>query len=340
MKFRITLNLKEAYGDGYRWKVGLNTVPCIKVRKRKRCSFCGFKNWKDPVPPQKVGKYFSDFFKKNYTQDISRVEIYCSGSFFDDSEVSRNSRTEIIKILNQSSIKKIVLESRTEFISLKKLSDLIKYINPKKLIIAVGLETTNDAYRRKLAKGLAKNQFIKSFEIIQELGMGFQAYLLLKPPVIRNDREAIIDLVKSVKELISITKNKESNLTVAIQPFFVVENSSVAKDPYFRNEFRPVWLYTIAKSIEILDKIRKEQGLDFKIILGNYNDNVETISIPSNYNKQGGICACSEKIREYLKNINCYPQNVRVITDEVLNSKCNCKKSWIKDVGSKLKNFD
>src|SRR3989339_201047 len=335
-KSKITLNLKEPYENGLRWKIGINTVPCISVRKGKRCVYCGFINWEKPIEPQKVGGYFLDFFEKNYTKSISRVEVYSSGSFFDDCEVSANSRQEIVKTLNRDSIKEIVLETRPEFINSKNIKDLTKYIDPKKLFIAVGLETMSDEIRRKTAKGFTKKRFIKAIDVLQKEGVGFQAYLLLKPPVDMSEYESIVDLAKSVKDLVCLMKNKPSSLVVAVQPFFVAENSFIAKIPYFRNEFKPIWLYSVAKSIEILDKIRKEQKYDFKIILGNYKDNVETISVPSNYDESGKICTCSNKIRNYLNDINRHQKNVRIITDAVLAFKCDCKKSWIKEVGSKL----
>lgn len=338
-KSKITLDLKEKYENGFRWKIGINTVPCIRGRKGKRCIYCGFINWERPIAPQKVGGHFLDFFEKNYTKNISRVEVYCSGNFFDDCEVSASSRQEIIKTLNRKSIKEIVLETRPEFINSKNIEELTKYIDPKKLFIAIGLETMSNEIRKKTAKGFTKKRFIKALDILQKAGVGFQAYLLLKPPVGMSDYESIADLEKSVKELVCLMKNKSSNLVVAIQPFFVAENSPVAKISYFRNEFKPIWLYSIAKSIEILDKIRKEYKYDFKIILGNYNDNVETVSIPSNYDELGKSCICSKKIRDYLTDINRYQKDVRIITDKVLNSKCDCKKLWIKEVGSKLKDF-
>ena len=146
----ITIDTKERYGRGLRWKLGIATTPCIQTRKSKRCVFCGFINHKGPVSPEEVGRVVNEVLGKGDLHDICRMELYVSGSFFDDEEVSSGSRLEIIKAVNESGIEEVVLESRPEFITEENLKALSNVIDPARVTIAIGVETADDNLRYRL----------------------------------------------------------------------------------------------------------------------------------------------------------------------------------------------
>lgn len=333
----ITINRRERYSDGFRWKLGINTSPCIQSRRGKRCVYCGFLNYRYLVSPMEVGQVFSEVFKSSDLGDVHRLELYVSGSFFDDEEVSIDSRLQIVRLVQESSIGEVVLESRPEFITEENLRVLINAIDSSKVTIAIGVETMDDRVRNRLSKGFSTRDFINSVATIARVGMRVQAYLLLNPPVINNDKNAIADIIGSSKQIISLTGEMRCPLTLAIQPFFIAKNSKIAEEWPHRNPIRPPWLYTIALTLKLLDSIRTnvpEQSLH--IILGNEIDNVDPVAVPSNYTSDGAVCSCSRRTRGYLREVNVSQKKLSEIIDRILESPCDCRRIWENEIAYKI----
>ena len=335
----VTINTRERYSRGLRWKLGINTMPCIQSRQGNRCVFCGFLNDRSSVSPLEVGRRFNDVFWNSKLDDIHRLELYVSGSFFDNDEVSPNSRLEIIKAVGGTGISEVVLESRPEFITEENLRPLLDHIEPERVTIAVGVETMDDKVRHKLAKGFTRRDLIESINRIAVTGMTFQAYLLLKPPVIENDGVAIQDVIRSSEQIIDITKNLNCPLILAIQPFFLAKNSPITQNAPTKNNIKPPWLYTIALTLKLLDKMRDEDGFSYMLILGNEIDNVDTVLVPSNYSDNGHICSCTDEMKQHLLEINISNGKLRKSVSSVLDSECRCKTLWQKEIDSKLNEF-
>jgi len=332
----ITINTRERYGQGLRWKLGINTTPCIQSRKGKRCVFCGFLNHQGPVSPLEVGPTFNEVFRNGNRYDIHRVEIYVSGSFFDNEEVSFDSRLEIIESIKDTDIKEVVLESRPEFVTVENLQALASLIDPERITIAVGVETTDDTLRSRLSKNVSLKDLTASISRIARAGMNFQAYLLLNPPAINNDNEAVVDVIRSSKKLISLTKGMNCPLTLAIQPFFLARDSIAAQEVLQGDHIRPPWLYTVALTVKLLDVLRSSDGFNFHIILGNEIDNVDIVLAPSNYTSDGSVCTCSEETRKLLREINISRDKLEESVGRVLGSQCRCKTAWQNEIGSKF----
>jgi len=329
----ITINRKEEFSRGFRWKLGINTNPCVQLRNGKRCVFCGFLNYRNPISPRTVGRYFNEVFRNSNLSDIRRLELYVSGSFFDDKEVSFDSRLEIIKSINNSEIEETILESRPEFITEENLKPITDLINPKRITIAMGVETMDDRLRDELSKGFSTKDIAKSLSKIAKAGMNFQAYLLLNPPGINNDRNAIIDVVNSSKKLISLTKKMDCHLSLALQPFFIAKNSKVSENQQ-KYPVRPPWLYTIALTLKLLDTIRAREKSNLHVILGNENDNVAPLRTPSNYTGNGDVCSCTERVRSHLRKINISQKKLEENIHKILESPCDCRKVWEKEISA------
>jgi radical SAM enzyme (TIGR01210 family) len=335
----VTLNKRERYSDGLRWKLGINTNPCVQLRRGKRCVYCGFLNNHDPVPPQKIGRVFGDIFTDNNLDEIHRLELYVSGSFFDDEEVSSHSRLEITKLVDESGIAELLLESRPEFITDENLQSLASIIEPERVTIAIGVETMDDSVRNKLQKGFSTKELVKSLSKIARYGMNFQAYLLLNPPSINNDKKAILDIISSSIRLVKLAEEMNCNLVLAIQPYFIAQNSLAANSFSKTNRIRPPWLYTVALTLKILNTMRARTASNWQIILGNENDNVIPLQVASNYTTDGYVCPCTETARKYLNEFNISPKKMEESINRILNSSCECKKIWESQIGSKISKF-
>jgi len=332
----VTIDARERFGQGMRWKLGFNTSPCIQSRKGAKCVFCGFMNYHSPIPPAAVGQTFKDILNGNNLHSVGRLELYVSGSFFDDEEVSPESRLEIVEAVAKTGIDEVVLESRPEFIVRENLAALAKTIDPGRITIAVGVETTDDEMRCNLAKDFSLDDLAASIHTIARAGMSFQAYLLLGPPGIESETKAISDVMRSAATVLSLTESVGCPLTLAIQPFFLARNSVVAQGADQDGQVRPPWLYTTALTLRLLDAMRDGHSSRFSIILGNEVDNVETILVPSNYSSDGSVCSCTDGARKHLCEANISVGQLKESADRVLGSRCSCKDLWQADVGAKL----
>lgn len=330
----ITIDTKERYGRGLRWKLGIDTTPCIRSRKGKRCSFCGFLNHHGQVSPLEVGQVFNSVFKNGDLCDVDRIELYVSGSFFDDEEVSFNSRLEIIESIGETGIEEVILESRPEFTTEENLQALAEVIEPGRITIAVGVETTDDNLRRGLSKDFSMKDVTVSIDRIARAGMNFQAYLLLKPPAIGDDKEAVVDVIQSSRTIMGLTRRMNCPLTLAIQPFFLARSSVVAQEALKGDHIRPPWLYSVALTVKLLDAMRARDGTGCRVILGNEVDNVDIVLASSNYSGDGSVCSCSEGIRELLRGVNISRDRLEESVDSVLGSQCRCRTAWRSEIGS------
>jgi len=332
----ITINKRERYSHGLRWKLGINTNPCVQQRNGRRCVYCGFLNYHNPVSPQKAGHVFNEVFRNTNLSDIHRLEIYVSGSFFDDEEVSFNSRREIVKSISESQISEVLLESRPEFITEENLKSLCGIIHPQRVTIAVGVETMDDSLRNKLSKGFSTEDISKCLNRVARAGMNFQAYLLLNPPALNNDKNAVVDVLNSARLVINMAKEANCSLTLAVQPFFFAKNSILAKDPSKRRLIKPPWLYTIALTLKLLNSLRNSVEPDLHIILGNENDNVATVRVSCNYASDGNVCPCTERIKKYLREINISQNKLEESVQRILEFPCSCRNVWENEVSKQI----
>ncbi len=320
----ITIDSSERYSGGLRWKLGVNTTPCVQARRGSRCVYCGFRSHSSWVAPDRVGEVVRAAFEGRELDAVRRLELYVSGSFLDDAEVSPSARLDIVRSVGCSPVRETVLESRPEFVTDESLAELAQVIDPARLTIAVGVETMDDELRLRLGKGFSAQDIEQAVKYIARAGMGFQAYLLLKPPLIDSDRLAAQDVLASSRRLLRLTAQEGLDPVLAIQPYFVAGESSIA----LTQTARPPWLYTIALVMGLLDAIRNRSGARFEVILGNEVDNVETLLVPSNYAADGSICDCTPEQRRRLRQTNSSREALLNTVHDLLHSDCVCRRLW------------
>lgn len=324
----ITLDTMEKFAGQLRWKVGLGTHPCIRTRVDKRCTFCGFRDLENPIPADEVGTVFQNLLKRTTIDSVKRLELYVSGSFFDDVEVSPQSRLAILRAFSDTHIPEILIESRPEFISATNLNALTEVVAPSRITVGMGVETMDDKVRKLLLKGTTTKKIIQGIQLIARTGMNFQAYLLLKPPGIKSDQEAVHSFMRDVQTLIKVTQDQACTLTIAVQPTFVARNTFVVLD-FEQGQFRPVWLYTIALVLQKLLALKADNP-QIRIILGNENDNVDVMALPANYTHPTAYqpCSCSQPMGKLLQHANDSEQSLKRVIHQLLKASCACKSLW------------
>lgn len=268
------------------------------------CSMCGYFNdslW-DDVSDNDLLAQFDAMMKKYSGQKY--VKIFTSGSFLDDKEIKPKVRKEILSKLAETA-DKISVESRPEYITDKKMSEIKGLLKSKTFEIGVGLETANDKIRDEfLNKGFTFDDYKKAAKILKKHGFKLKTYVLVKPPFL-TEKESIDDSINTVEKIKNITDSISFNPTN-------VQRNTLVNFLWQRKQFRPPWLFSIIEILDESKKIAPDVLIKCDVAGGG--------SIRGAHN-------CKECDRNYLKAISDFSLNQDKKVFQNLD--CSCKENWL-----------
>ncbi|WP_135853772.1 archaeosine biosynthesis radical SAM protein RaSEA [Halorussus salinus] len=167
------------------------------------------------------------------------IKIYTSGSFLDEREVGAETRQAIAETFADR--ERIVVESLPDFVSQEKIEDFTE--QGLDTDVAIGLETATDRVRHDCVnKYFDFEDYIEASDEAEAAGAGIKAYLLMKPPFL-SESEAIEDMKSSVRRC------AEYAHTVSMNPTNV-QRYTMVDQLYFRDGYRPPWLWSVAEVLE------------------------------------------------------------------------------------------
>jgi len=227
------------------------------------------------------------------------LKIFTSGSFFDTKEVPEGFREYVYSKAYELGIKKLIVESRPEFITSKIVDELsaLKF----EVEVGIGLETANDFVREYcINKGFKFKDFERAARLLKGKAR-VKAYLLLKPPFL-SEREAIEDAINStlkIKNLVDVVSLNPTN----------VQSKTYIEKLWKLKLYRPPWLWSV---IEVLKQVSKE---------------VDIISDPVAAGKIRGPHNCGRCDKDVAKAIKEFSLHKDI---SVLDVECECKALWEK----------
>ncbi len=279
------------------------------------CTMCNF--WS--VCSEKASnKQIIELFEKEINkynfkkEEIEEIDIFNSGSFLNDTEIPEEVRVEIMKIISDiKSIKKVMIESRSEYINEQKLKELKKILGKKELEVAIGLESSDDFVRNILInKGSNLKSFEKAAKIIKKSRTTLFAYALVKPPFL-TEKEALKDTINTIKYVFSIGKKLNLKTKVALEPVFIKPHTLV-HELYKKEMYSHVWLWSMIVILKQTSKLGNIQ-------VGLSSEGMEWNEMPRNCEK------CTKKIINLLLEYNKNPD-----LSLFRNLNCECKEEWKK----------
>ena len=163
--------------------------------------FCGFS--KDCITQAQPStedflEQFNSYFRKYGIPE--HLEIYNSGSFLDDKQISGESRIAIFKDLRERGVQSVAIESRPEYIKPETLAPLIAQFKGN-LTVAIGLEVADDFILSKLKKGFSLDDVKAVHSVLRTMGLSSRAYLLVGAPFTEDVKTAALDSVKYAKNV-------------------------------------------------------------------------------------------------------------------------------------------
>ncbi len=256
---------------------------------------CGYTRESYPATEKELIEQIDLAIKEN----VEVVKVFTSGSFFDDREIPRNARVHLRERIQELGVKKLIVESRPEFIDEEKLRDFLN-IN---LEVGIGLETASDEIRNLcINKGFTFEDFKRAASILRKEGFRVKCYLLLKPPFL-SEKEAIDDALRSISAVKNICDIVSLNLTN-------VQKGTLVEKMWHSKLYRPPWLWS---AVEVL---KKSHGI------------TEVVSDPVAAGKIRGPHNCGKCDIRVAEAIRKYSLTQDLTAFENLH--CECLKKWEK----------
>ncbi len=201
------------------------------------CSMCGYYNDTNPEITKDDLLKQLEYAKSKYNGE-KMVKIYTSGSFLDDREVPEGIQRAFIEEFDE--VKRIIVETRPEFVTDKKIRFLAEY---GYVMVAIGLESANDeTLLYRINKGFTVNNYIKAAEKLNQDEIPVKTYVLLKPPFM-SERMAMEEAIYTIK-----FADKYSEV-ISLNPMNIQSNTLV-EYLWRRGEYRAPWLWSVAEVLK------------------------------------------------------------------------------------------
>ncbi|MEX2725105.1 MAG: archaeosine biosynthesis radical SAM protein RaSEA [Candidatus Freyarchaeota archaeon] len=274
------------------------------------CTMCGHlakqARRDEPISVEDYLKQVEGEFKRIDFKEYPILNLYNNGSFINDNEIPPEARREILKMVNNNPhIKMLVLETRPEFVTEERVSEIRDLIPNKHVELAVGFETKSDFYRAIcINKGFFLKRFNYAAEIIKKY-VKLRTYVLLKP-LFLTEKEAIEDAIETIEYAFAIGATTVSLEACTIQDY------TLMKYLYEKGVYNTPWLWSI---IEVVKRVKNPS----KLIVGLFKFFPSPSKVPNNCYR------CNEKVMEAIVKYN------RTLNPNVFDGiTCECKREWKK----------
>lgn len=296
-----------------RLMIVLRTSGCEYAKKNNGgCTICGFnKNAIDDIKDEEIIAQFSTALNQYSLDNVDEIDILTLGSFFNDNEISKQTRVKLLEMVAKiSHIKRISIESRAEYVTIEKLKSCKKILKDKILDFGIGLESSDDYLRNEVInKNLSKEDFENVVQLVKVSKSSLLVYLLIKPPSL-SERQAIDDAISSAKYVFQIAKKYDVSSRVAFEPVFISEDTNLEK-LYLNSKYRILNLWSV---VEVIKNIYKYGN----IFVGLSDENLSKDRMPSS------CPICDDKIIEAIEYFN-ETQDI----SHLLDLDCECKNIYL-----------
>ncbi len=201
--------------------------------------------------------------------------VYNNGNFFANKEISPFVREYLYKKVSDSTADTLVVECLPQFITEERIIHANQFLNGKKIVVAIGLQSWNDDIREiAINSTCTKKSFLNAVEILHKYGHGVQVFLMFKPPFVSTN-ESIEDVVEGINRL------NELNIgSIIVSPMRVAKNTMVDK-MYREGKYFPPSLASLLDLIEKINSSTDDRNVRIAISILTAQDGIESIRIKS-----------------------------------------------------------
>lgn len=301
-----------------RWSLSLPGAGCEWAKKTGGCTMCALSDAAKQfsrgylLPTSIFLNLYNIAYRSAKKVSPEILAIYNGGSFLCDCEIPRAFQLEVCRrVAHDPTIRTLFVESRVEYVTPEKISEMIALLGGKTLLVGIGLEVADERTRLEVVrKGLTNINFERAVTIVKRNGGQVLAYVFIKP-IGFSERLAIDEAVATAEYAFSVGVDIAAFEAALIHP-----NTEMA-NRYLAGEFQPPKLWTI---IEVL---QRSYCLG-NIYMGNFDwgdDLPRPLAIP------GSCSECSREIRRRLYEFR-QANDISVL----YGLTCECRNEWERDI--------
>ncbi len=241
---------------------------------------------------------------------IDELMISPSGSLWDTKEVNNELLDKIYTLVNKTDIKTFMIETRLDTITKDKLNLFCNKIPNKKLIIEVGLESSNNwILKYCINKNYDINNFNKTVMEIRNNNIEFYTNISIGNAFL-TPNEVIKDCLNSIDFAFNNGSNKVVLFPIHIKPNTFIEWL------YKNNLYEPISLWLLVDILRFVDK-KLLKNIEIAWYKSYYEDDSKMVYSPTTCSK------CRNKVIKLLDN---YRATCEYSVVEKLNQiQCDCK---------------
>ncbi len=292
--------------------ITLRTKPCRFQGSTGSCKFCELRqNASSSVSADNLVSQVQATLKSQKKNMPEHIDLFGLGTFFDDVEMPPSARRKIVDEIKQAGIKSLLIESRAEYITERRLKEIVRVLSPIRLEVAIGIESTNPLIRETLLKKNCRKETLeKAISLLGKAKVGFLGYVLLKPPSVFDDnreKEAIEDAVKSAVDIFTLGKKYSTSTRVGLNPFYLPN-----KNQFSREELENYTLPSLWSVIEVLRRTHRAGT----VFVGLNSEGLTT-------GPRGEACSCNNCTEDLKQAIREYNGSRNL--GKLLSYNCECK---------------
>lgn len=205
----------------------LNTQRC-----RYRCSFCELpdKASLGPVSSTDIQAQFADVLTecRHGLAIVDRVTLANEGSVLDRQTLPVDALDAIVLGINEMRrTRRIVIETRLEFVDVNRLRQLSSRAPRTTLDILTGFETLDESIRSDvLGKGEPLPAFLAGLDQVAAIPRAtITCYVIVKPSPSMTDHDAVTEALSSVDYLAAACAERRLKLAIRLNPMYAARGS-------------------------------------------------------------------------------------------------------------------
>ncbi len=284
-----------------------------------KCTMCDFSHYADKnVSYKDIINQHKSSLKILRKERISHFDLLTLGNFFNDKEISPKLRKDFLISLSKiKSLKRILIESRREYLTIEKLKICKDYLKKDQILeFALGYESSNPYIRNKILNKAVPEKYLDDcLKICKKAHVNFVSYVLIKPHLISKS-DAIKDSVDTALHVLNKAKKYKVSARLCFEPVFVTTGTPL-ETSWKNGQFQPPMLWTIIKIMDEIANKLKTTNTKGKLFIGLSDENLSKERFTSNCN------LCSKRIKSEIQKFNGH-QNIL----KIKNLTHDCKKDW------------
>jgi len=250
----------------------------------RNCGFLAMTTRGAPIPAEDLMAQLDSVLDAGGALDgVGEVDLFNSGSFFSDEEMPAAVRAHALDRLSRSTVRRVLVESRPEYVRAERVRDAIARIGADRLEVGIGLESADDRVREELVrKGFSRVEFERAVAVLGQEGARLLVYVLLKPLGL-DEAQAVADAIASARYVFEVARREGVRARVALQPTFVAPGTPL-EEQFLAGRYAPPSLWSVVEVVRAVAPLGE-------ITIGTSDEGLSPARVPS------GCPECTERLR-------------------------------------------